>query len=236
MQFQTVNLRAAHTACSFVEEALALGEDTDSEAFLERASANQHVDWLEANPWADDPLQTCPYDELSESEKEKDRVIVRLAISQTHKYLELLYRLGQPADGRRARLLKGAEGRGVAWHTSVSRGGVASAGLSLPRNLPSGDSGAGSDSGTPRGQTASPRADTSTELSLPPAARWLRRSSAEASGQKQITQMKLGSEAMFENLRRMGTFIETEQSYKPLDPKAIEQRCAKVQLRAERTI
>ena len=27
---------------------------------------------MEANPWCTDPLQMCPYNELSEAEKEKD--------------------------------------------------------------------------------------------------------------------------------------------------------------------
>ena len=43
-QFQTANLHAAHTACSFVEERLALGDDIDDVDFVERAAANQETD------------------------------------------------------------------------------------------------------------------------------------------------------------------------------------------------
>ena len=116
-QFQTSNLHAADTACSFVEQALALGEDISSRSFLERASDNQHVDWLKENPWADDPLQTCPYDELSEAQKEKDRVIVRLAISLTQRYRELLARAqrsAQRSSVRRYWTMNGASATGLA--------------------------------------------------------------------------------------------------------------------------
>jgi len=50
------------------------------DAFVESASEAMHVKWLERNgSWAP-PEQKLPYAELSEEEKEKDRVIIKKAI------------------------------------------------------------------------------------------------------------------------------------------------------------
>lgn len=54
--------------------------DANREAFIEGASNVMHEKWLERNgSWAP-PEQKLPYAELSEEEKEKDRVIIRKAI------------------------------------------------------------------------------------------------------------------------------------------------------------
>jgi len=50
------------------------------DSFVEKASAVLHDKWLERNgSWAP-PEQNVPYGELSEEEKEKDRVMIRKAI------------------------------------------------------------------------------------------------------------------------------------------------------------
>ena len=50
------------------------------DSFLELASSVLHDKWLERNgSWAP-PEQNKPYSELSEEEKEKDRVIIRQAM------------------------------------------------------------------------------------------------------------------------------------------------------------
>lgn len=55
-------------------------DDYNREAFIEGASNVMHEKWLERNgSWAP-PEQKLPYAELSEEEKEKDRVIIRRAI------------------------------------------------------------------------------------------------------------------------------------------------------------
>lgn len=56
------------------------------EAFIESASAVIHEEWLKRNAWVYDaqygnPVLTQSYENLPEEEKEKDRVIVRMAIS-----------------------------------------------------------------------------------------------------------------------------------------------------------
>ena len=95
-QFQEANLSAAHTASRYIEQVLAAGAPPlTSKEFLETASWNQHIAWMEANPWCTDPLQMCPYNELSEAEKEKDRVVVRLARREYVSYLRMLYTQGK---------------------------------------------------------------------------------------------------------------------------------------------
>jgi hypothetical protein len=64
----------------------------NNEEFLENASEVIHIEWLERNKaWAP-PEQSISYQELSEDEKEKDRVIIRKAIK--------IYMDSQPADAR----------------------------------------------------------------------------------------------------------------------------------------
>lgn len=56
------------------------------ETFIESASAIIHEEWLKRNVWVYDaqygnPILTQSYEHLPEEEKEKDRAIVRMAIS-----------------------------------------------------------------------------------------------------------------------------------------------------------
>lgn len=77
--WQAENKASAEVAINSVERGIRRGEDLD-EQFIERASAELHDKWLQRNgAWAP-PEQNVPYEQLSESEKEKDRVIIRAAI------------------------------------------------------------------------------------------------------------------------------------------------------------
>ena len=82
VMYQSANIIAAKVASMFIEANVAKGVDLDSVDFEERAAANQHVSWMNENPWCSNPLQMCPYAELSEEEKEKDRAVIRLARKQ----------------------------------------------------------------------------------------------------------------------------------------------------------
>jgi len=78
-EWQGENKISAEIAVSEVEKAIEAGLPYD-ESFVEVASATLHDKWLERNgSWAL-PEQNVPYSELSEEEKEKDRVIIRKAI------------------------------------------------------------------------------------------------------------------------------------------------------------
>jgi hypothetical protein len=78
-EWQGENKISAEVAVSEVEKAVEAGLPLD-ESFLEVASSTLHNKWLERNgSWAP-PEQNVPYSELSEEEKEKDRVIIRKAI------------------------------------------------------------------------------------------------------------------------------------------------------------
>ena len=79
VMYQSSNIIAAKVASMFIEANVAKGVDLESFDFEERAAANQHVSWMNENPWCMNPLQMCPYGELSEEEKEKDRAVIRLA-------------------------------------------------------------------------------------------------------------------------------------------------------------
>ncbi len=73
------NKKSAEVAVTQVEQALRNAIPLD-EQFVEIASSALHDKWLERNgSWAP-PEQNVPYSELSEEEKEKDRVIIRKAI------------------------------------------------------------------------------------------------------------------------------------------------------------
>jgi len=63
-----------------VGEIYKVGGKNLNDAFVEKASAVMHVKWLERNAgWASEE-QKKPFAELSEEEKEKDRVIVRKTV------------------------------------------------------------------------------------------------------------------------------------------------------------
>jgi hypothetical protein len=78
-EWQKENKISAEVAVREVEKAMEAGMPLD-ESFIEIASSTLHDKWLERNgSWAP-PEQNVPYSELSEEEKEKDRVIIRKAI------------------------------------------------------------------------------------------------------------------------------------------------------------
>ena len=73
------NKTSAEFAVAEVEKAIEADTSLD-ESFIEAASSVLHDKWLERNgSWAP-PEQNKPYPELSEEEKEKDRVIIRKAV------------------------------------------------------------------------------------------------------------------------------------------------------------
>lgn len=77
--WQAENKASAEVAVAEVEKAIATGVSLD-DSFLELASSVLHNKWLERNAsWASEE-QKKPYMDLSEREKEKDRVIIRKAI------------------------------------------------------------------------------------------------------------------------------------------------------------
>ena len=78
-EWQGENKISAEIAVTEVEKAVETGTPLD-ESFVEAASSTLHDKWLERNgSWAP-PEQNKPYAELSEEEKEKDRVIIRKAV------------------------------------------------------------------------------------------------------------------------------------------------------------
>ena len=73
--WQRENLAAGKAADAAIQQFPNAGTDTDE---MEQAAAYIHDRWMERNPKADyNAAQHVPYDELPESEKEKDRVHVR---------------------------------------------------------------------------------------------------------------------------------------------------------------
>ncbi len=78
--WQAENKASAEVAVSEVEKVIKAGTPPD-ESFIEFASSILHDKWLERNgSWAP-PEQSKPYSELTEEEKEKDRVIIRRTIA-----------------------------------------------------------------------------------------------------------------------------------------------------------
>ena len=95
MVYKKSNMDSAHCACQAVEAAYFAGKDVTSSEFMEHASELQHIQWCENNKsWADAEL-LVPYDDLIEEEKEKDRVIVHIALKEYDKYLHVLYYDGE---------------------------------------------------------------------------------------------------------------------------------------------
>jgi len=77
--WQAENKASAEVAVTEVEKALKSAIALD-ESFVESASSVLHDKWMERNrSWAPSE-QNKPYSELTEEEKEKDRVIIRQAI------------------------------------------------------------------------------------------------------------------------------------------------------------
>lgn len=83
--FQQSNLRAAQSACSCVDDALAMGVPLDA-VFVEMAAKVQHDDWMQRpSSRGQGTLKLhVPFAELSEMEKQKDRDIIYLAIRTNH--------------------------------------------------------------------------------------------------------------------------------------------------------
>lgn len=77
--WQAENKASAEVAMGTIVDADVSGKKFD-ERFLEGASSVLHDKWLERNGSYAPPEQNKPYAELSEDEKEKDRVIIRKAL------------------------------------------------------------------------------------------------------------------------------------------------------------
>jgi hypothetical protein len=78
--WQKENKASASVAVKIAADAREQGVDLRSSEFMESASEKVHIAWLERNgEWAPTD-QKLPYAELSEAEKEKDRVVVRTAL------------------------------------------------------------------------------------------------------------------------------------------------------------
>ncbi|MEI6479311.1 MAG: hypothetical protein WCO21_00570 [bacterium] len=83
-EWQGENKISAEVAVTEFEKAVEAGMPLD-ESFIEAASSTLHDKWLERNgSWAP-AEQNKPYTELSEEEKEKDRVIIRKAVEVCRK-------------------------------------------------------------------------------------------------------------------------------------------------------
>lgn len=75
-RYKIENKMAATVACNDVFSAIINGKKLN-EAFLYRASCNQHKEWLRRNgAWAPES-QKVPFHKLSDEDKEKDEVIVK---------------------------------------------------------------------------------------------------------------------------------------------------------------
>ena len=78
-EWQGENKISAEIAITTVEKTIKDGMPLN-ESFIEAASSVLHDKWLERNGSLALPEQNKPYIELSEEEKEKDRIIIRKAI------------------------------------------------------------------------------------------------------------------------------------------------------------
>src|SRR3989338_1021380 len=78
-EWQEENKVSAEVAVTEVEKAMTAGRQLDG-SFIEAASSTLHDRWLERNGSLAPAEQNKPYAELSEEEKEKDRVIIRKAV------------------------------------------------------------------------------------------------------------------------------------------------------------
>lgn len=84
------NTAAAKGALKVTLEALLSLKDLRDPSLVEELSAKIHAQWMDRNgSWAlkDAPQQMVPYEQLSEEEKDKDRVIARLAISAVQEFV-----------------------------------------------------------------------------------------------------------------------------------------------------
>ena len=80
--FRTANIRAANHSCKLVREASKAGTPLD-EAFLEFAAEEAHILWLSipANRGYATEVQLRDYKDMTQEEKDKDRVIIAASIN-----------------------------------------------------------------------------------------------------------------------------------------------------------
>ncbi|WP_433226366.1 hypothetical protein [Microtetraspora malaysiensis] len=78
--WQRENRESAIVAVRLVTEGRRRGADLSGEEFMESASHAVHEAWLVRNGRRASPEQRLPYRLLPEAEKEKDRLVVRLAL------------------------------------------------------------------------------------------------------------------------------------------------------------
>jgi len=84
----TMSLRNAFELCKLRKDFPDFNDYVARSEFVEEASALQHMRWVERNKdkgWVSE-AQLLPYVELSEVEKDKDRLIVRAAIEVLQSY------------------------------------------------------------------------------------------------------------------------------------------------------
>ena len=86
--YKQENLEAAKVVIELTYDKIVNSEELSIESFEEMASI-VHDKWLERNSWAyeSSPELAVPYQELSEEEKDKDRIQLRQAIEKVSKYL-----------------------------------------------------------------------------------------------------------------------------------------------------
>ncbi|WP_138687876.1 hypothetical protein [Nonomuraea zeae] len=84
VDWQKDNRESATVAVRVIDAARRNGADLRHEDFMEDAGEQVHDEWLRRNKdWAP-PEQSLKYADLSEAEKEKDRVVVREALNVLH--------------------------------------------------------------------------------------------------------------------------------------------------------
>lgn len=78
--WQKENKDSATVATNLVYKAVSDKVDFNQK-FIEEASNTIHIEWLKRNTWAKGGELDVPYAKLPEVEKEKDRVIIKLAVA-----------------------------------------------------------------------------------------------------------------------------------------------------------
>lgn len=87
LDYRRENQESAKVALPLALDEYLAGRDPARAGFVEDASEQVHIAWLDRNrDWAP-PDQSLPYSRLSEEEKEKDRVVVRAAVDLINEQL-----------------------------------------------------------------------------------------------------------------------------------------------------
>ncbi|GGL07439.1 hypothetical protein [Nocardia jinanensis] len=87
LDYRRENQESAKVALPLALDEHLAGRDPARAGFVEDASEQVHIAWLDRNrDWAP-PDQSLPYGRLSEEEKEKDRVVVRAAVDLINEQL-----------------------------------------------------------------------------------------------------------------------------------------------------